>query len=102
MSSVKDMIRLIHNAGRRGARLLNFTFHSNSLLPGKSPFVRTAAELDAFLESIRRVLEYVADHGVKFLPLSAAGGRPPRLGMPPSEAQPNPSPSGQPLNRNER
>jgi hypothetical protein len=72
MSSLKDMIRLIRNAVSRRVRLLNFTFHSNSLLPGNSPFVRTDADLGVFLYCIHSVIEFAANQGAAFIPLSAA------------------------------
>ena len=72
LSSLKDMIQLIRKAIHRGTRLLNFSFHSNSLLPGKGPFVRTAADLEVFLCSIHKVLEFAAGQGANFIPLAAA------------------------------
>jgi hypothetical protein len=72
LSTLSDMICLIRKAIRSRTPLLNFTFHSNSLLPGKTPFVRTVADREAFLNSIHNVLEFAASHGAEFITLSGA------------------------------
>jgi hypothetical protein len=41
-----------------GVRTLSFTFHSPSLKPGCTPYVRTTAERDAFLKTIDRYCDY--------------------------------------------
>lgn len=41
-----------------GYRVFNFTYHSPSLAPGHTPYVRSNAELDAFLARIEGYLEY--------------------------------------------
>jgi hypothetical protein len=42
-----------------------FSFHSPSLQPGHTPYVRDEAELDAFYDWWRGVFEYLAKRGVK-------------------------------------
>jgi hypothetical protein len=71
-SSATDMIRLAKNAMREGRSVLNMCFHSNSLLPGVTPFVRDATELDRFLLRIRTFLEFAVHNGFSFAPLSRA------------------------------
>lgn len=43
---------------RRGVRVLTLSFHSTSLKPGCTNYTRTHADLDGFLDTIRRYLEY--------------------------------------------
>ena len=49
--------RLVRALLRRGVRVFTFALHSPSVLPGCTPYVRTEADLTAFLASIRRFLE---------------------------------------------
>jgi hypothetical protein len=59
-SSADDMITLARVMIANGARTLNLSFHSTSLLPGKSPFVRNSKELEAFYQRIEKILEYLS------------------------------------------
>jgi hypothetical protein len=43
---------------RRGVRVLTLSYHSTSLMPGCTAYTRTRADLDRFLDTIRRYLEY--------------------------------------------
>jgi hypothetical protein len=43
---------------KEGYRVFNFTYHSPSLSPGHTPYVRSAAELGAFVGCIERYLEF--------------------------------------------
>jgi len=72
VSSGSDMIRLAQNSIKNGNPFLNMFFHSNSLLPGKSPFVSNKMELMRFLRDIEIFIEYSANQGFVFAPLSAA------------------------------
>ena len=72
LSSGNDMIRLSKNFVRKGYRFLNMSFHSTSLLPGKSPFVNSKQRLEVFLNDIEIFLQYAAEQGATFLPLSKA------------------------------
>jgi hypothetical protein len=51
---------------------LNLMFHSNELAPGTSPFVRTEAEAEDFLDRVEKVCRHVASLGVKPVTLSEA------------------------------
>ncbi len=42
----------------RGAGVLTFSFHSPSLDPGRTPYVRSEADLSSFLDSLRRYFDY--------------------------------------------
>lgn len=50
--------------------VLNFSFHSPSLQPGNTPYVRTAADLDQFYRWWDKVLDHLARRGVE--PTTAA------------------------------
>jgi len=43
---------------RRGVRVLTVSYHSTTLKPGCTTYARSAADLDRFLDTIRRYLEY--------------------------------------------
>jgi len=72
LSSGSDMILLSKNFIRLGHRFLNMSFHSTSLLPGKSPFVRNQKQFEKFLHDIEMFLQFAVDQGMTFSPLSAA------------------------------
>ena len=50
--------RLVHSMIDRGHRVFTMTFHSPSLVPGHTPYVRTAHDLQQFLDRMRYVLDY--------------------------------------------
>jgi len=72
LSSGSDMIRLSTTFIRLGYDFLNMSFHSTSLLPGKSPFVHNLKHLEKFLNTIEMFLKFAVDQGMTFLPLSKA------------------------------
>lgn len=55
----------------QGLPILNFSFHSPSLQPGNTPYVRTAADLDAFYRWWDIVLAHLGARGVE--PIDSAG-----------------------------
>lgn len=61
----QSALRGIDQAVNQGLPLLVFSFHSPSLAPGYTPYVRTAGDLDAFYEWWRLAFERLAHHGVK-------------------------------------
>lgn len=63
--SVEEAIRGIDMALDDGTPLLVFSFHSPSLRPGDTPYVRTEDDLDNLYEWWRRVLAYLRQRGVK-------------------------------------
>jgi hypothetical protein len=71
-SDAASMIRIARRALRNGARTLNLCFHSTSLVPGLSPFVRTSADLADFLQRIEVFLRFAAESGIVFSRLSDA------------------------------
>jgi hypothetical protein len=52
--------------------LLNLTFHSSSLLPGRNMFVRNKRDLSIFLEKLERFLVFASENDFTFFSLSAA------------------------------
>lgn len=64
LSRASDMIRLATSLLARGAGVVNLFFHSPSLLPGCSPFVRTEGDADAFLARIDEFLRFAQAAGL--------------------------------------
>jgi hypothetical protein len=56
--SVDELCRLTRALLARGQRVFNFTYHSPSLMPGNTPYVRSGAELETFIGAIERYLEF--------------------------------------------
>lgn len=51
-----EIRRLVRSMLRRGHRLFTMTYHSPSLAPGHTPYVRSAHDLTLFMDTIRRIL----------------------------------------------
>lgn len=51
-----EIARLVRSMRRRGHRLFTLTYHSPSLVPGHTPYVRTVRDAALFLDRIRQVL----------------------------------------------
>jgi hypothetical protein len=64
-STGEEMICLARAMRRKGARVLNLFFHSPTLLPGLTPFVKSKPEADEFLERIRKFLRFAIEAGVE-------------------------------------
>lgn len=63
--SAEEAIRGINIALDEGLPLLNFSFHSPSLRPGHTPYVRNEADLDRLYDWWRRIFAYLEGRGVK-------------------------------------
>lgn len=63
--AVDEAIRGIDIALDEGLPLLNFSFHSPSLRPGHTPYVRDEDDLDALYDWWRRVFLYLEQRGVR-------------------------------------
>ena len=59
--SAAEQCRLIATLAARGQRLFTLAYHSPSLAPGHSPYVRTEADLAAFLANLEAVLGFFRD-----------------------------------------
>jgi hypothetical protein len=57
-NSLAEMVALTRRLAGDGLRTFSLTFHSPSLDPGQTPYVRTAADLRLFLEAIDRYCEF--------------------------------------------
>ena len=69
--SAEEQCRLLRALAARGQRVFTLTYHSPSLAPGNTPYVRSDAELAAFLATIEQVLVYFRDAlGGRFTTLS--------------------------------
>lgn len=62
---VEKALHAIDLALEDGIPILNLSFHSPSLEPGHTPYVRNAEELEVFYEWWRAVLAHLADKGVR-------------------------------------
>ncbi|MEG3146233.1 polysaccharide deacetylase family protein [Sphingomonas sp. RT2P30] len=60
-----DALEAVAVAVGEGVRVLNFSFHSPSLVPGNTPYVRDAADLAAFHRWWDRILADLARRGVR-------------------------------------
>lgn len=67
-----DALEAIRVALGEGVRILNFSFHSPSLVPGHTPYVRDAGDLAAFFGWWDRVLGLLASRGATAISLDAA------------------------------
>jgi hypothetical protein len=67
-----EMIQLAKTFKSLGHDFVNMTFHSTSLLPGKSPFVKDRYDLEVFYEKIRAFLHFAAQHEILSFTLSEA------------------------------
>lgn len=63
--SVEEAIRGIDIALDEGTPLLVFSFHSPSLRPGDTPYVRSEADLDTLYDWWRRIFAYLKQRGVQ-------------------------------------
>jgi hypothetical protein len=56
--SFEEQRRLTRALLRRGHRVFSFTYHSSSLAPGNTPYVRSKADLQVLLRRIDRYLDF--------------------------------------------
>jgi hypothetical protein len=72
LSNGNVMVKLSKRFVKLGHSFLNMSFHSTSMLPGKSPFVGDEVGLVDFLGRIEVFLQYAVENNFEFLPLSEA------------------------------
>ena len=63
--SVEEALRGIDIAIDDGVPLLNFSFHSPSLQPGHTPYVRTEGDLDRLYDWWRAIFAYLRGHQIR-------------------------------------
>ena len=69
--SVGEQCRLLDTLAERGQTLFTLAYHSPSLAPGHSPYVRTEADLSAFLANLEAVLTFFQERlGGRFTTLT--------------------------------
>lgn len=56
--SEADMRRLTHTLLQDGVRVFVFSFHSPSVMPGGTPYVRSQTDLDHFLQKCHRYFDF--------------------------------------------
>jgi hypothetical protein len=59
--TVAEQCRLLATLAERGQTVFTLAYHSPSLAPGHSPYVRTEADLNAFLANLEAVLAFFRD-----------------------------------------
>jgi hypothetical protein len=57
-NSISEQIELFHALYRDGLRVFSFTFHSPSVEPGNTPYVRSQAELSQFLSRFHTFFDF--------------------------------------------
>ena len=75
IDTLPRMIRLAKAMQRRGAQVVNMFFHSPTLLEGCSPYVGTAAQLEAFLDRIDGFLAFAQSAGMQPVTMSELPAR---------------------------
>ena len=69
MTGLRDMIAMTRRLKARGASVINLMFHSVTLEPGLSPFVRSPGEAAAFRRRLRQYFEYCRGEAMESVPL---------------------------------
>ena len=69
--SEPEMRRLTHTLLRDGVRVFVFSFHSPSVMPGGTPYVRSQSDLERFLDKCRRYFNFFMKqlNGVTMTPI---------------------------------
>lgn len=93
--SAAEQCKLLDAMIRQGRRTFSLVYHSPSLMPGNTPYVRTEADLLRFLETIETVATYFRDViGGRFTTLSGVHARMSGAIEPGPERQPRPQQNG--------
>lgn len=72
MSSSGGMIALTRRLIQKEVPLINFSFHSPTLQPGLTPFVRTKADKQEFMAKIEEYFLFTKKAGIELIKLSDA------------------------------
>lgn len=98
--SAAEQCRLLEALVRQGQRTFSLVYHSPSLAPGNTPYVRTAADLSRFLQRIEQVATYFRDViGGRFTTLNGVHARMSGELQPGPERQARPEPDSAPADR---
>ena len=90
-NTIAEMQRLVRAMVARGQRVFMLTYHTPSLQPGNTPYVRTPADLDRFLARLDAFYAFFAEE---------IGGRPARWRDVYDALQPGQAPKAAPLIQN--
>jgi hypothetical protein len=71
-ASADEMIRLTNRLADASQPVIGITFHSCTLLPGATPYVRSDAERAAFLSRLSLVLDHCRSAGYTFMTMREA------------------------------
>jgi hypothetical protein len=77
---LRDALEAVRVAIGEGVRVLNFSFHSPSLVPGHTPYVRDRADLAAFERWWEMVLALLDQRGAMPIGLDALIAAPRAMG----------------------
>ncbi len=70
VTSCKDMISLAIRMFENGNNFVNMFFHSNSLMPGQTPFVSNESDLNDFYNKIELFLQFTVENNIQSVALS--------------------------------
>jgi hypothetical protein len=73
VTRAQDLVQLAAACQRSGLPVLDLTFHSCTLLPGATPFVRTADDRKRFLAAIELLLRFCSESRMAFRTLGEVG-----------------------------
>ena len=62
LTSADNMIALIKSTMKRGHRVIHIFFHSSSLLPGASPYVKNSEDKEKLYQKIEDVFSYLQEN----------------------------------------
>jgi hypothetical protein len=72
MSSAVEMAALVERMRSQGHQLVTMWFHSSTLMPGLTPYVKSEEDARKFLDRIRQFLSLMRDMGIETTTLSEA------------------------------
>jgi hypothetical protein len=69
--SIDELKRLTRLLLRKGRRVFTFSYHSSALLPGCTPYVRSAADLERMISTIEHYVRYFIEElgGISMTPM---------------------------------
>jgi len=71
MATLAEMQRLTKDLMRGGCQVYSMTYHSPSMVPGHTPYVRTSADLERFIATVRDYCAWFRDEmGGQFMSVS--------------------------------
>ena len=62
LASADDMVKLVKAAIKKEHRVIHMFFHSSSLMPGASPYVKNTADKEKLYQKIKAVFSYLQEN----------------------------------------